>query len=949
MPDDQSPESNDESRVPDAEPLAGAGSSGAGVVDLEIEAELRDSYLTYAMSTIMDRALPDVRDGLKPSQRRILVAMNDLNLRPGRKHLKCAKICGDTSGNYHPHGESVIYPTMVGMAQPWKMSVPLVDPQGNFGSIDGDPPAAMRYTEARMTQAATDLLADIKLGTVDFQANYDDRLMEPTVLPARFPNLLVNGGMGIAVGMATSLPPHNPTEILDAVVRVVNDPDISLTDLMTDEVDEDGNTVRRGVQGPDFPTGGRILGRRGILEAYSSGRGRVPVRGEVHAEPLGATRQQLVIDRIPYGLVQNTLVEKIVDAVKDERIKDISDVRNESGRNAQTRIVLELKKGADPAVVENQLYQNTPLQQTFSIINIALVNRQPRTLGLKELIECFIDHREEVITRRTQHLLREAKKRAHVLEGMIYAVVDIDEIIALIKSSSTREEAIQKLMDRRYTIPAGHPAAKQIPERLMNMVRTADEDGGTLLTRVQAETIGGMRLIQLVGLEIERLVNDYTKLVEEIEGYEAILADRRMVLDIIVEDCEEMKGRYGRDRLTAIEEAAGDIDLAALIQEQDMAVTISHQGYCKRLPAETYRAQGRGGKGIRASDSKDDDFIEHLFVASTHDDLLCFTDTGRVFKIKVFEMPEMSRTSKGRPIVNYIELKPGERTCAYLAIKDFESGSNYLTFVSRNGIVKRTALKAYANVNKSGLIAVGLKDDDALLGVRLTTGNDDLMLITSNGMAIRFNEHDERGGLRDMGRTAAGVKGIDLAKDAQVVGMMRIPMVVDDNDPSVTMTDPEAIERNLSLLTITENGYGKRTPVDDYRVAPESGPMRSQSRGGKGRQDIKTTDRNGRSAIAMGVYEDEDVVIISRGGQLVRMPGSSISSYGRGTQGVRVVSLNAGDKVIAASRVGDASDGQDGVVAEPGSGSSSGNSSDTEAGGTGGGDALWPSNGRIAF
>ncbi len=929
MTDDQSPDSHKEDHP------TGSGDSdavlrapGAGVVDLEIESELRDSYLTYAMSTIMDRALPDVRDGLKPSQRRILVAMNDLNLRPGKKHLKCAKICGDTSGNYHPHGESVIYPTMVGMAQPWKMSVPLVDPQGNFGSIDGDPPAAMRYTEARMTHAATDLLADIKLGTVDFQANYDDRLMEPAVLPAKFPNLLVNGGMGIAVGMATSLPPHNPGEILDAIVRVVNDPDISLTDLMTDEVDEDGNTVRRGVQGPDFPTGGRILGRRGILEAYSSGRGRVPVRGEVHVEPLGASRQQLVIDQIPFGLVQNTLVEKIVDAVKDERIKDISDVRNESGRNAQTRIVLELKKGADPAVVENQLYQNTPLQQTFSIINIALVNRQPRTLGLKELIECFIDHREEVITRRTQHLLREAKKRAHVLEGMIYAVVDIDEIIALIKSSSTREEAIRKLMDRRYTIPAGHPAAKQIPERLMNMVRTADEDGGTLLTRVQAETIGGMRLIQLVGLEIERLVSDYTRLVEEIEGYEAILADRRMVLDIIVEDCEEMKGRYGRDRLTAIEEAAGDIDLAALIQEQDMAVTISHQGYCKRLPAETYRAQGRGGKGIRASDSKDDDFIEHLFVASTHDDLLCFTDTGRVFKIKVFELPEMSRTSKGRPIVNYIELKPGERTCAYLAIKDFESGSNYLTFVSRNGIVKRTALKAYANVNKSGLIAVGLRDDDALLGVRLTTGNDDLMLITSNGMAIRFNEHDERGGLRDMGRTAAGVKGIDLAEGAQVVGMMRIPMVVDDSDPSVTMTDPEAIERNLSLLTISENGYGKRTPVDEYRVAPESGPMRSQSRGGKGRQDIKTTARNGRSAVAMGVYEDEDVVVISRGGQLVRMPGSSISSIGRGTQGVRVVSLNDADKVIAGSRVGDSSEEGDG-----------GSPASTDAGGSGAGDA----------
>ncbi len=908
MPDDLTPD-HDPQQPAGESPIAGAPQ---GVVDLEIERELQDSYLTYAMSTIMDRALPDVRDGLKPSQRRILVAMHDLNLRPGKKHLKCAKICGDTSGNYHPHGESVIYPTMVGMAQKWKMSVPLIDPQGNFGSIDGDPPAAMRYTEARMTQAATDMLADIKLDTVDFQPNYDDRLQEPTVLPGKFPNLLVNGGMGIAVGMATSLPPHNPTEILDAIVRVVNDPEISLTDLMLDAKDDEGNIVRRGVQGPDFPTGGRILGRRGILEAYQSGRGRVTVRGEVHVEEFGNNRQQLVIDQIPYSLVQNTLVEKIVESVKDERIKDISDVRNESGRNAQTRIVLELKKGADPAVVENQLYLNTPLQQTFSIINIALVNRQPRTLGLKELIECYIDHRVEVIRRRTQHLLREAKKRAHVLEGMIYAVVDIDEIIALIKSSKTREEAIQKLMQRRYSIPAGHPAAPMIPARLMKMVRDADARGGTVLTRVQAETIGGMRLIQLVGLEIERLVNDYTALVEEIEGYETILGDHRRVLDIIVEDCEEMKARYGRDRRTSIEEAAGDIDIAALIQEQDMAVTISHQGYCKRLPAETYRAQARGGKGIRASDSKDDDFIEHLFVASTHDDLLCFTDTGRVFKIKVYELPEMSRTSKGRPIVNYIDLKEGERTCAYLAVRDFESGSHYLTFVSRGGIVKRTPLKAYSNVNRSGLIAVGLKEGDALLGVRLTTGADDLMLVTSTGMAIRFPEND----VRDMGRSAAGVKGIELGDDAEVVGMMAIPMVPDADDPEISHTAPVSLERNLCLLTITENGYGKRTPVDEYRVKPEDGPMRSQSRGGKGRQDIKTTDRNGRSAVALGVYEDEDVVVISRGGQLVRMTAASISSIGRGTQGVRVVSLNDGDSVVAASRVEESS-GEESETGEP--------------------------------
>jgi DNA gyrase subunit A len=907
MPDNLPPEDSTENGTgssPENNDLnADSGSdtsSHTKAIDLSIERELADSYLTYAMSTIMDRALPDVRDGLKPSQRRILVAMNDLNLRPNKKHLKCAKICGDTSGNYHPHGESVIYPTMVGMAQKWKMNTPVVNPQGNFGSIDGDPPAAMRYTEARMTSAAVDMMADIKFSTVDFQPNYDDRLLEPTVLPGKFPYLLINGGMGIAVGMATSLPPHNPTEIFDAIVRVVNNPEIELMDLMRDEVDEDGNIVRRGVQGPDFPTSGRILGRKGILDAYTSGRGRVTVRGNLHVEDRGTKgRQQIVIDEIPYSLVQNTLVEKIVEAVKDERIKDISDVRNESGRNAQTRIVIELKKGADPAVVENQLYQCTPLQQTFSIINIALVNRQPRTMGLKQIIECYVDHRIEVIRRRTQHLLREAKKKAHILEGMIYAVVDIDEIIQLIKSSQTREEAIGKLMERRYTIPSSHPAAAKIPERLMSAMRDADSDGGVLLTRIQAETIGGMRLIQLVGLEIERLVKEYSALIIEIEGYEAILANHRMVLDIIVQDCEEMKLRFGRDRLTSIEEAAGDIDIAALIQEQEMAVTISHAGYVKRVALETYQSQGRGGKGIRASDSKDDDFIEHLFAASTHDDLLCFTDTGRVFKIKVYELPEMSRTSKGRPIINYIDLKPGERTCAYLGIKDFESGSNYLTFVSRNGIVKRTALKAYANVNRSGLIAVGLKDDDNLLDVRLTSGHDDLMLVTSGGMAIRFSEQN----VREMGRSAAGVKGIELREDASVVGILSVPMVQDSEDPEVTHTSEQMLARNLCLLTITENGYGKRTPVDEYRVNPENGPMRSQSRGGKGRTDIKSTPRNGQSVAAIGICDDQDVVVISRKGQLVRMAADSISSYGRGTQGVRVVGLKDGDAVIAAARI----------------------------------------------
>jgi len=884
--------------IPDDSISAGGGDEGGGrVVDLDIERELKDSYLTYAMSTTMDRALPDVRDGLKPSQRRILVAMNDLKLRPSAKHRKSSKITGDTQGNYHPHGTQVIYPTLVGMAQKWKMRAPLIDPQGNFGSIDGDPPAAERYTEARMSHPAMDMLADLNLDAVALQPNYDDTRTEPTILPGKFPNLLINGGMGIAVGMATSLPPHNPTEILDAITRVIDDPDITLLDLMTDETDEDGNVTRLGVKGPDFPTGGVILGRRGIVDAYETGRGKLTVRGVCHHEEFGKGRDQIVIDRIPYGMVQNNLVEEIVNTVRDERIKDISDVRNESGRNAQTRIVLELKRGADPAVVENQLYQHTQLQQTFSIINVALVNRQPRTLGLKQIIECYIEHRVDVIRRRTAHLLREAKKKAHILEGMIYAVVDIDEIIALIKSSQTREEAIQKLMSRRYSIPMDHPAAKVLPKRLIDRVKAAEAEGGIKLTRVQAETIGGMRLIQLVGLEIERLVSEYNALNTEIEGYELILGSHQRVLEIIKDDCAEMKARYGSERLTTIEDAAGDISIESLIQVEDMAVTISHLGYAKRVPSSTYQAQGRGGKGIRASDSRDGDFIEHLFVASTHDDLLCFTDTGRVFKLKVYELPEMSRTSRGRPVVNYIDLREGERACAYLAIKNFEAGSNYLTFVSQGGIVKRTPLKAYSNVNRSGLIAVGLKEGDALLDALLTTGHDDLILVTAAGLAIRFNEGD----VRDMGRGAAGVKGIDLAEGNEVIGAVRVPMVADaDGD---LMTAAEATERNRCLLTITEQGYGKRTPVDDYRVQPEVGKPRSQSRGGKGRTDIKISERNGRAVAALSVEEGDDVVVITRGGQLVRTSADSIRETGRAAMGVRVVRLNADDTVVAAARV----------------------------------------------
>ncbi|MBC7834636.1 MAG: DNA gyrase subunit A [Phycisphaerales bacterium] len=884
---------------------------------MKIERELQDSYLTYAMSTIMDRALPDVRDGLKPSQRRILVAMNDLNLRPGRKHLKCAKICGDTSGNYHPHGESVIYPTMVGMAQKWKMRAPLVDPQGNFGSIEGDPPAAMRYTEARMMQSAVDMLDDLNLGTVDFQPNYDDRLVEPRVLPGKFPNLLVNGGIGIAVGMATSLAPHNPVEVLDAIMRTLENPAITLRELMEDVgagADGADQPARRGLKGPDFPTGGIILGRSGIVDAYSTGRGKVTVRGTTHLEPIEGKegRQQIVIDSIPYNLSQDGLVKRITDAVNDEKITDVSDVRNESGREAQTRVVIEIKRGGDPAVVENQLYQFTSLQDTFSINNIALVNRQPRTLSVQELIRYYIEHRENVVRRRTLFLLGEAKKKAHVLEGMIYAVCDIDEVIRLIRSSQTRPEAIEKLMAKRFAIPESHPYAAIVPARLMEAVRRARGAGGVTLTRIQAETIGGMRLLQLVGLEIQRLVGDYAELVRQIEDFEDILARPSRVIAILKADCEQMRARFAGpkgERMTRIEDSAGDINIESLIVVEDMAVTISNQGYAKRVSAGTYRQQGRGGKGIIAGSAKDDDFIEHVFVASTHDDLLCFTNTGRVFKIRVYELPELPRQSKGRPLVNLIELKPGERGCAYLAVKNFEEGSNYLTFVSREGIVKRTALKEYRNVHKGGLIAVGLKEGDELLDVTLTDGNDDLLLATGAGQAIRFNEQD----VRLMGRAAAGVKGIELAEGDQVIGVAAIRMRPDVDGDLMTV-DP-----SICLLTITEKGFGKRTPVDEYRVQPETGKPRSQSRGGKGRADISTTERNGRSVAALAVRDDEGVVVVSKQGMLVRTAVSEIRNCGRGTQGVRVVKLDETDVVVAAAAV----EGGEAEVEGPGPGETS--------------------------
>ena len=832
------------------------------IEDLQIEQELQDSYLTYAMSTIMDRALPDVRDGLKPSQRRILVAMRDLNLGPRSKHLKCAKIAGNTSGDYHPHGEAIVYPTLVRLGQDWVMRAPLIDPQGNFGSSDGDPPAAMRYTEARPTAVEAEMLQDLELDTVDYQPNYDERLMEPTVLPSKFPNLLVNGSTGIAVGMACNLLPHNPREICDAVVKVIDNPDVPLQELL--EI----------VPGPDFPTGGIICGRDGILDGYTTGRGRITLRCKLHVEEAKGGRGggSIIIDEIPYGVIRRTIVESVAEAVKRDQIKDISDVNDHSGRQYKCRIVVDLKRDADPNVVINQLYQYTPCQITVSMINIALVHRQPRTMGLKELIQHFIAHRKEVITRRTRFLLRKAQQRGHILEGLIFAVCDIDEVIRLIRSSATREEAITKLRERAFRIAADHKYAPKIPAHLLE--RAAKKP--VLLSQAQAEAIGRLQLIQLVGLEIEKLVNEYREVSEEIEGYEAILRDESLVMDIIREDTFEMREKYGDERRTEITGAVSEFNMDKLIAQEDVVVTVSHEGYIKRLPVGTYRAQGRGGRGIKGGETKEGDFVEHLFVANTHDYLLFFTNQGRVYERRVYDVPELSRTSQGRSIANLLSFQPGEKVANVLAVKDFGRDEHFLMFATRKGVVKKTALSAYANIRNSGLIAIGLDEDDTLIGVEITSGKDHVILGTKSGLAVRFEEAD----VRAMGRPAGGVTGARFKREGDEV----IDMIVVPNGENGC----------CQVLTACVKGYGKRTPLEDYPV---------KGRGTRGVINIDANDRNGDVVGMKLVIDSDEIMFITQNGILMRTRVSEIRQTGRNAQGVRLIKLDDGDKLVAMAKV----------------------------------------------
>ncbi len=857
------------------------------ISDLQIETELQESYLTYAMSTIMDRALPDVRDGLKPSQRRILVAMNDLQLGPRAKHRKCAKIAGDTSGNYHPHGEMVIYPTLVRMAQDWNLRYPLVDGQGNFGSLDGDPPAAMRYTEARMAAAAAEMMEDLKEDTVDFIPNYDEVRMEPTVLPGKFPNLLVNGSQGIAVGMATSLPPHNLGEICDAIVHLIEAPDSTVKDLM------------KIVKGPDFPTGGVICGRSGIVEGYETGRGRITVRGRVHTEQLKGAKEQLVISEIPYQVLKKTIIESIAEQVKEQRIKDIADVRDESDREQAVRIVVELKRDADPNVVMNQLFQYTPLQTTFSIINIALVNRQPRTLSLKELLEYFIAHRVEVIRRRTAFRLKKARQRAHILEGLILALADIhtEEIIRRVadgkvevmgvieilrnrKISPDVPAARANLMKKKFSIDEALTWKAAIPKVFRRRIDAAvAKEGGLTLSAAQADAILAMPLQRLVGLEIDKLTEEYNRLVEDIEGYEMILADPKRVLDIIREDTLELKEKYADERRTKITNDATELDLEDLIADEQAVVTISHEGYIKRMPLDTYRKQGRGGRGVVGADSKEGDFIEHLFIGSTHDYLMFFTNLGRCYWKKVYDLPQMSRQSKGRSIVNLVEMQPDEKLAEVLVVRDFSDEAKHLVLATARGVIKKTLLKAFGNPMKRGIIAIGLENDDSVIGVAVTNGKDQIVLATRGGMAVRFDETE----VRDMGRQAGGVKGVELEKDDVVVDMVIVPQGFESGDHQVT------------LLTACAHGYGKRTRVEEYRLT---------HRGGKGVINIKTTDRNGPVVSVRAVTDNDELMMITKGGQVVRIGVTGeLREMGRATQGVRLIRLDATDILVGVARV----------------------------------------------
>ncbi len=890
------PPSPDNTRPEDTPPednaAEGNGDSPGNLLQLSIEEELKGSYLTYAMSVIVSRALPDVRDGLKPSQRRILVAMNDLNLSPGAARAKCAKIAGETMGNYHPHGQEVIYPTLVRMAQEWNMRHVLVDKQGNFGSIAGLPAAAMRYTEARMSHVAALMLQDLKMDTVDFVPTYDESRAEPTVLPSNFPNLLVNGASGIAVGMSTSMPPHNLSEICDALIRVIDEPDISIDELL--EI----------CPGPDFPTGGVICGRSGIRRGYHTGRGSIVVRARTRVEEHGRNRTRIIVSEIPYQQARDRVEQRIAAAVADGKVSGIAASRNESDLNEPVRLVLELKRDADPDVVLNQLYQFTPLQESFSVILLALVDGKPRVLSVKEILEEFIRHRLAVIRRRTQFLLAKARQRKHTVEGLLLAHANIDEVIRVIRGSSTQAEAKGRLMGIET------PAA--LLRRVLGDEGFAvfQEERGTsetyTLTPIQADAILKMTLGQLVNLEQEKLAGEHRELLAKTAEYSQILSDEKNILDIIRDDLRELKRKHGEPRRTEISgEEIGDIDLEDLIAEETMVVSISNNGYIKRTPVKAYRAQRRGGKGLKGAKTEEEDPIQHLFVASTHAYLLFFTSKGKIYWRKVYDLPQLTRDSRGRAVVNLLNLADGEQITDCRAVKDFDRPDHFLVMATAKGLLKKTPLQAYSRPLKSGIIAVKLRFGDELVDVVVTKPGDEIVLSTAAGLAIRFKQSDAR----PMGRNASGVKGIKLIGNDRVVGMV--------------VAEPDAY-----LLTACANGYGKRTPfgpnLETESTAEEPGgelpepqaeetnggegysgqrSYRTQRRGGKGLRDIKTTDRNGPVIGIVRVGDDDELMMMTARGKIQRVRAADISIVGRNTQGVRIMNLDPGDTLVAVKRV----------------------------------------------
>jgi DNA gyrase subunit A len=846
------------------------------VVKINVADEIKNSFLDYSMSVIISRALPDVRDGLKPSQRRILYAMHELGLYPPKKHMKCAKICGDTSGNYHPHGEAVIYPTLVHMAQPWAMRERLVDSQGNFGSVEGDPPAAMRYTEARLTPLGGTLMADMDKDTVDFVPNYDERLTEPVVFPSAFPNLLVNGGTGIAVGMATNMAPHNLGEIVDGICAQIDNPAITVPELM------------RYVKGPDFPTGCSLCGLEGIKHYFNTGRGALKVRGKVGLEELKGGREQIVITEIPFNVNRAVLVERIAELVNEKIITDITAVRDESDEN--TRVVIEVKRDAIPKVVINNLYEHTALETSFAVNALAIDHGRPKTLGLKELINCYIEHRREVVVRRTKFELRKAEERAEQLEGYLIALSNLDEFIRIIRSSATREEAKIKLLAFEFTRAQVEAIGIQFrsEERLTS--------GRYAFSEQQADAVLELRLYQLTGMEIDKVRSEYRSLLEKITDLLDILAKESRVLAIIKEELQAIKAKYATPRLTELKPDEGEIAIEDLIANEGVIITLTHSSLIKRTNVSSYRAQRRGGKGVigmatrEGATEEDQDFIEHLFTASTHDYLAFFTNTGRVYVERVHEIPDMGRAAKGRSIANLLELKQGETIAALIRI-EAKSGPNKedttwqqegcLFFATRQGTVKKTAIEEFANVRKGGIIAIGIEPGDTLIDVKLTCGRDEVVLITHDGMSIRFSEED----VRQMGRPATGVRGISLSEGDAVVALA-------------------VVVKDATLLVVSENGIGKRTPFD---MVLEDGTMepvyRLQSRGGKGIITMKTTEKSGRVVGALPVRDPDEIMVITAGGQMVRTFVKGIREAGRNTQGVKVIDLAEGDKLQAIAPV----------------------------------------------